>query len=185
MRILGAPTQPASVPSAGWVGAPKIRILDDPAYTTSESTPRNRKRTSRPPAPSPPPNPIAPETLTNWKNTSTWYAPDMSRRWRRRFQAADASFRVPQEHRAIPRTLVRPRFKSFKVDDGVKEEPLPFGQSYWDYLPVLAQKKIVKMVHKTFLEEVHNELLISCRCMNCAELFMNPFESARHFSDGL
>ena len=39
MRILGAPPQPASMPSAGWGGAPKIRILDDSPYTTSESTP--------------------------------------------------------------------------------------------------------------------------------------------------
>ena len=32
MRILRAPTQPASLQSAGWVGALRIRILDDSAF---------------------------------------------------------------------------------------------------------------------------------------------------------
>ena len=46
--------------------------------SNTESTPRNRKRTSRPPAPSPPRNLYSSETLTNWRNASTWYAPSMS-----------------------------------------------------------------------------------------------------------
>ena len=36
VRILGSPSQPASWPSAGWDGDPKIRTEGDPGYTTSE-----------------------------------------------------------------------------------------------------------------------------------------------------
>ena len=46
-------------------------------------------------------------------------------------------------------------------------EPLPFGQSYWDYLPDLVQHKIVKLVHKALLERVHEELLSLFYCDFC------------------
>ena len=106
----------------------------------------------------------------------------MSLRLRRK--RVHASFHVPQEYRAAPRTLVRTSFKPFKDNAGANEEPLLFGQSYWDYLPNLVQNKIVKMVHKDFLKEVHLQLLDLCRCPNCEELFMNRFESEKHLSDG-
>ena len=43
-------------------------------------------------------------------------------------------------------------------------EYLPFGQSYWDYLPDLVQCKILKLVHKALLERVHEELLALFYC---------------------
>ena len=46
-------------------------------------------------------------------------------------------------------------------------EHLPFGQSYWDYLPDLAQCKILKLVHKALLERVHEELLALFYCDLC------------------
>ena len=46
-------------------------------------------------------------------------------------------------------------------------EYLPFGQSYWDYLPDLAQCKILKLVHKALLERVHEELLALFYCDLC------------------
>ena len=102
---------------------------------------------------------------------------------RLRRKRLDASFHVQQEYLPIPHTMVRTSFKPFKYNNGANDEPLPFGQSYWDYLPELVQNKIVKMVHKHFMKEVHDELLINCRCPNCGELFMNPFKSAKHLSD--
>ena len=42
MRIWVPPSQPASVPSAGWEGDPQIRICRDAGYTTS-SKPRAYK----------------------------------------------------------------------------------------------------------------------------------------------
>ena len=56
---------------------PKIRTEGDSPYTTSESTPRNRNRTSCPPGPSPPLNLYSPETLTNWRNASTCIFPGL------------------------------------------------------------------------------------------------------------
>ena len=44
---------------------------------------------------------------------------------------------------------------------------LPFGQSYWDYLPNLVQYKILNLVHKSFLERVHEELLSRFVCGYC------------------
>ena len=102
---------------------------------------------------------------------------------RLRTKRLDASFYIPQEYPPFPHTLVRTSFKLFKDNTRANEEPLPFGQSYWDYLPDLVQNKIVKMVHKSLLEEVHDELLLNCWCPNCGELFMNPFKSAKHLSD--
>ena len=109
----------------------------------------------------------------------------MSRRLRRsrKLQSVDASFYIPQEYRPIPRTLVRASFKPFKDNDGANEEPLPFGQSYWDYLPDLVQNKIVKMVHKQFLKAVHDELLGHSSCPNCENHFRNAFEMERHWLD--
>ena len=46
-------------------------------------------------------------------------------------------------------------------------EYLPFGQSYWDYLPDLVQCKILKLVHKALLERVHEELLALFYCDLC------------------
>ena len=46
-------------------------------------------------------------------------------------------------------------------------EYLPFDQSYWDYLPDLAQCKILKLVHKALLERVHEELLALFYCDLC------------------
>ena len=83
----------------------------------------------------------------------------MSRRLRRKH--VHASFHVSQEYRAVPRSLIRTSFKPCKDNAGANEEPLPFGQSYWDYLPDLVQNKIVKMVHKHFLKEVHSELWVN------------------------
>ena len=102
---------------------------------------------------------------------------------RLRTKRLDASFYIPQEYPPFPHTLVRTSFKLFKDNTRANEEPLSFGQSYWDYLPDLVQNKIVKMVHKSLLEEVHDELLLNCWCSNCGELFMNPFKSAKHLSD--
>ena len=48
-RILGAPTQPASLQSAGWVGAPKIRPGRDSSYTTSELPAHNTAQAARRP----------------------------------------------------------------------------------------------------------------------------------------
>ena len=50
--------------------APPILLLIQPAHKYSEIAVRR--------APSPPRNLASPETLTNWRNTSTWYAPSMS-----------------------------------------------------------------------------------------------------------
>ena len=100
-----------------------------------------------------------------------------------RFGYLDASFYVAQGWRPLPRTLVRTSFKSFKDNAKANEEPLPFGQSYWDYLPDLVQNKIMKMVHKSLLEEVHFELLGKSYCPNCGNYFGNPFEMVIHWSD--
>ena len=43
---------------------------------------------------------------------------------------------------------------------------LPFGQSYWDYLPDLVQDKILKMVHKALLEKVFEEMFNCTQCGN-------------------
>ena len=109
--------------------------------------------------------------------------PDMARCMRRGIFAA--SFHVPQEHRVKPRTLFRTSFKPFKDNAVANEKLLIFGQSYWDYLPDLGQNKIVKMVHKDFLKEVHLEILALCKCTRCGKMFMNPFESKRHYLEGV
>ena len=61
--------------------------------------------------------------------------------------------------------------------------PLPFGQSYWDYLPDLVQTKIMKMVHKQLLKSVHAELSETSCCPNCKRHFENPFELESHWSN--
>ena len=60
---------------------------------------------------------------------------------------------------------------------------LPFGQSYWDYLPDLVQVKIMKMVHKQLLKSVHVELSETSTCPNCKRRFENPFELEHHWSN--
>ena len=84
-----------------------------------------------------------------------------------RFGGLDASFHVPQaEWYGRNRNLIRTSFQPFKANAKSNEEPLPFGQSYWDYLPDLAQNKITKRAHKSLLEEVHIELHRNCHCPN-------------------
>ena len=100
----------------------------------------------------------------------------------RKLMRVDASFHIPQEHLAIPRTCFYTSFKPFKDNAGANEEPLLFGQSYWDYLPDLVQHKIVKLVHKQFLKAVHDELLDRNSCPNCQNHFENAFEMERHWS---
>ena len=51
--------------------------------------------------------------------------------------------------------------------------PLPFGDSYWDYLPDLVQDKILKMVHKQLLKSVNVQIRQLLVCPNCS----------RHFDD--
>ena len=106
--------------------------------------------------------------------------PDMPLCMGRLFQAAAASFHIPQEYRDSPCTLVR---ISFKENNEADDEPLPFGQSYWDYLPDLVQTKIMKMVHKQLLKSVHAELLETSSCPNCKKYFDNPFELESHWSN--
>ena len=36
--------------------------------------------------------------------------------------------------------------------------PLPFGDSYWDYLPDLVQDKILKMAHKQLWKSVNAQI---------------------------
>ena len=60
--------------------------------------------------------------------------------------------------------------------------PLPFGQSYWDYLPDLVQDKILKLAHKQLLKSVHVELSKTCTCLNCNRRFETPFEAEYHWS---
>ena len=101
----------------------------------------------------------------------------------RKLKSVDAGIYIPQGFRPIPRTLVRASFKPFKDNDGDNEDPLPFGESYWDFLPDLVQNKIAKMVHKQFLKAVHAELLGHNCCPNCANYFENAFEMERHWLD--
>ena len=57
----------------------------------------------------------------------------------------------------------------------VNDEPLPFGPSYWDYLPDLVQNKIAKLVHKAFLEQVHEELCNLFYCTQCGDFLHEVF----------
>ena len=100
-----------------------------------------------------------------------------------RFGRLDASFHVSQEWRAPRRSLVRTSFQPFKDNVKVHEEPLPFGQSYWGYLPDLVQNKIMKMVHNPLLKQVNAELLRKCYCLNCGTKFKNPFKMEEHRLD--
>ena len=52
---------------------------------------------------------------------------------------------------------------------------LPFGQSYWDYLPDLVQDKILKMVHKALLEEVFEEMFHRFYCTQCGDVSYEVF----------
>ena len=59
---------------------------------------------------------------------------------------------------------------------------LPFGQSYWDYLPDLVQAKILKLVHKQLLKSVHAELSETFSCPICKRHFDDLFELEHHYS---
>ena len=50
--------------------------------------------------------------------------------------------------------------------------PLPFGDSYWDYLPDLVQDKIFKMVHKQMLKSVNAQIQQLLICPFCRRHFM-------------
>ena len=105
----------------------------------------------------------------------------MSRRLRA--QLVHASYHVPQEYQAKPRPLFRTHYKNVKESEVAHEEPLSFGQSNWDFLPDLVQNKIMQMVHKHLLKEVHAELLCHYLwCSSCGDPFMNLFEAERHLS---
>ena len=72
----------------------------------------------------------------------------------------------------------RPAPQRYPVDVA-NEPPLPFGQSYWDYLPDLVQDKILKMVHKQLLKRVHAELWERFSCPICKRHF-DDLEAAEH-----
>ena len=52
---------------------------------------------------------------------------------------------------------------------------LPFGQSYWDYLPDLVQDKILKMVHRNLLEKVFEEMFYRFYCTQCGDVSYEVF----------
>ena len=60
--------------------------------------------------------------------------------------------------------------------------PLPFGDSYWDYLPDLVQEKILKMTHKQLWKSVTVELLERFRCPVCRRRFEDRDELEYHWS---
>ena len=64
----------------------------------------------------------------------------------------------------------------------VETPTLPFGQSYWDYLPDLVQAKITKMVHKQLLKSVHAQLSETFTCHICKRHFDDLFELEHHYS---
>ena len=66
--------------------------------------------------------------------------------------------------------------------DLVSAPPLPFGQSYWDYLPDLVQAKIVKMVHKQFWKSVKAELWERFSCPICSRHFDDQDDLEHHWA---
>ena len=68
------------------------------------------------------------------------------------------------------------------MDVAVAVAPLPFGQSYWDYLPDLVQDKILKMIHKQLWKSVNAELLEHFRCPVCRRRFEDLEELEYHWS---
>ena len=62
------------------------------------------------------------------------------------------------------------------------EPPLPFGQSYWDYLPDLALDKILKMTHKQLWKDVMDELWARFSCPRCSQHFDDLEEAEHHWA---
>ena len=60
--------------------------------------------------------------------------------------------------------------------------PLPFGDSYWDYLPDLVQDKIFKMVHKQLLKSVNVQIRQLLICPICSRYF-EVFEELKYHWD--
>ena len=59
--------------------------------------------------------------------------------------------------------------------------PLPFGNSYWDYLPDLVQDKIFKMVHKQLLKSVNAQIRKLLICPICSRHFEDFEELEYHW----
>ena len=66
--------------------------------------------------------------------------------------------------------------------DVVNEPPLPFGQSYWDYLPDLVQDKILKIAHKQLWKGVMDELWARFSCPRCSRHFDDLEEAEHHWA---
>ena len=62
------------------------------------------------------------------------------------------------------------------------EPPLPFGHSYWDYLPDLVQTKILKMAHKQLWKSVNAQIRELLSCPVCRRHFDDPEEAEYHWS---
>ena len=60
--------------------------------------------------------------------------------------------------------------------------PLPFGDSYWDYLPDLVQDKIFKMVHKQLLKSVNAQIRQLLICPICSRYFDDFKELEYHWA---
>ena len=58
---------------------------------------------------------------------------------------------------------------------------LPFGDSYWDYLPDLVQDKIFKMVHKQMLKSVNAQIRQLLICPICSRHFEDFEELEYHW----
>ena len=59
--------------------------------------------------------------------------------------------------------------------------PLPFGHSYWDYLPDLVQDKIFKMVHQQLLKSVNAQIRQLLICPICSRYFEDFEELEYHW----
>ena len=169
MRIWVPPSQPASVPSAGWDGDPQIRIWRDPGYTTS-SKPRAYKHSDTHP----------PSIYRDSKVFKTFHDKHSDTHTRRpSIYRGSKLFKMLSLRRASPETLINwrnatPWHPTRTMDVAVANAPLfPFGQSYWDYLPDLVQTKILKMAHKQLWKSVNAQI---------RELFSSPI-CKRHFDD--
>ena len=58
---------------------------------------------------------------------------------------------------------------------------LPFGDSYWDYLPDLVQDKILKMVHQQQWKSVNAQIRELLICPNCSRHFEDWEEAEYHW----
>ena len=74
-------------------------------------------------------------------------------------------------------------YRSNERNRTVTNEPLlPFGQSYWDYLPDLVQDKILKMAHKQLWKGVMDELWARFSCPKCSRHFDDLEEAEHHWA---